>query len=67
MLVYTHEDGKTEIFDPKANTLDDENYSDELVSFYLDFYDIYCSNIEEKHRIKSQDWPVTQNNKAVGV
>lgn len=57
MLVYVHEDGEIEKFNPKVDSLGDESLSDEIKAFYVDLEDFYCWRIREEHRIDANEWP----------
>lgn len=58
LLVFVHEDGTQEVFDPNVNTLSDETLSDEIKDFYVDFEEFYCWKIKEEHRIDASEWPI---------
>ena len=57
-LIYVPENGTTEIFDPKVNTLQDETLSIELKRFYVDFENYYARRIKENQRIEPCDLPL---------
>lgn len=56
-LIYVPENGTTEIFDPKVNTLQDEMLSIEIKRFYVDFENYYARRIKENQRIEQCDLP----------
>ena len=57
-LIYVPENGTTEIFDPKVNTLQDEMLSIEMKRFYVDFENYYARRIKENQRIEPCDLPL---------
>ena len=61
MLFYVQDNGKTEMFDPKVNSLQDKTLSAELKRFYVDFETYYALRINDEHRIELSDIPVCKN------
>jgi hypothetical protein len=61
MLVYVQNSGKTEIFDPKVNTLQDKDLSAEIKRFYVDFENYYAQRINDEQKIKLSDIPICKN------
>ena len=58
MLAYVPNDnGKTEVFDSKVNTLQDISLSAELKRFFVDFEDYYAPRMKKDQRIESCDLP----------
>ena len=58
MLFYVQDNGKTEMFDPKVNSLQDKTLSAELKRFYVDFENYYAPRINEDKRIELCDMPM---------
>jgi hypothetical protein len=58
MLAYVpNGDGKTEVFDPQVNTLQDKSLSAELKRFFVDFEFYYAPRMKEDQRIELCDLP----------